>query len=96
MLGMDVIILKGVNCLHFMTLSKSLRVCLKNGNRPAAVLLSVRFVGPFLTARFRDARNGSPRAQPKSLAAGQFRFFRQTLIHRTVLGISLPLFAMQQ
>jgi hypothetical protein len=43
------------------------------------VLLPVHFVGPFLTARFGDARNGPPRAQPKSLAADQFRFFRQTL-----------------
>ena len=44
------------------------------------MLLSVRFVVPFLTARFGDARNGSPRAQPKSLTAVHFRFFRQTLI----------------
>ena len=55
-----------------------LRVCLKNGNWPAVGLLPVRFVGPFLTARFGDARNGPPRAQPKSLTATQFRFFRQT------------------
>jgi len=56
-----------------------IRVGLKNGNWSAAVLLPVRFVGPYLTARFGDARNGPPRAQPKSLVAGQFRFFRQTL-----------------
>ena len=56
-----------------------LGVCQKNGNWPAAALLPVRFVGPFLTARFGDARNGPPRAQPKSLAAAHSRFFRQTL-----------------
>jgi len=55
-----------------------MRVCLKNGRRPAAALLPVRFVGPLLTARCGDARNGPPRAQPKSLAAAHFRFFRQT------------------
>jgi acetyl esterase/lipase len=64
------------------------------------VLLPVRFVGPFLTARFGDARNGSPRAQPKSLTAVHFRFFRQTLIVSAVnkaltfslTGLTLVLF----
>ena len=55
------------------------RVCLKNGKRPSAVLLPVRFVGPFLTALFGDARNGPSRAQPKTLADVHSRFFRQTL-----------------
>jgi hypothetical protein len=59
--------------------STSLGVGLKNGNWPAAVLLPVRFVGSFLTARFGDAQNDPPRAWPKSRAAAQFRFFRQTL-----------------
>jgi len=61
---------------------RSLRVCLKNGNWPAAVLLPGRFVDPFLTARVGVARNGPPCAQPKSLAATHFRFFRQTLTSR--------------
>jgi len=68
-------------CATRMTRTKQFdyqRVCLKNGNRPAAALLSVRFVGPFLTARFGDARNRPPRAQPKSLTADPFRFFRPT------------------
>ena len=56
------------------------RVCLKNRNQRATVLLPVRIVGSFLTARCGDARNDPPRAQPKSLAALHFRFFRQTLI----------------
>jgi len=62
------------------------RVCLKNGNRPSAVLLAVRFVEPFLTARFGDARNGSPRAQPKSLTASPFLFFRHTLSRNDAVG----------
>jgi len=63
-----------------------MRVCLKNGRRPAAALLPVRFVGPLLTARCGDARNGPPRAQPKSLAADHFRFFRQTLNRLTQIS----------
>ena len=43
------------------------------------VLLAVRFVGRFLTARFGDAWNGPPRARPKSLAAAEFRLLRKTL-----------------
>ena len=41
--------------------------------------MPVHFVEPFLTARCGDVRNDSPRAQPKSLAADQLRFVRQTL-----------------
>jgi hypothetical protein len=37
--------------------------------RRAAVLLAGGFVEPVLTAHFRDAPTGSPRLQPKSLAA---------------------------
>jgi protein disulfide-isomerase len=51
----------------------------------------VRFVGPVLTVRFGDARNGPPRAQPKSLAAGQFPFFRQALIALGALLCLAPL-----
>jgi len=65
------------------TTNMFLRVCLKNGNWPAAVLLPVRFVGPLLTAHGGYARNVPPRAQPKSLAAAHFRFFRQTLKRKT-------------
>ena len=43
-------------------------------------LLPVRSVEPLLTARYGDARNGPPCAQPKSLAAARFRFARQVLI----------------
>ena len=45
----------------------------------AAALLPVGFVGSFLTAPYGDARNSPPRPQPKSLAAGHLRFFRQSL-----------------
>jgi hypothetical protein len=45
------------------------------------VFLSEAFehMRPFTVAHIEDARNGPPRAQPKSRTAVPFRFFRQTL-----------------
>lgn len=43
------------------------------------MLLPVRYVERCLTVCYGYARNGSPCAQPKSLAVAQFRFFRQIL-----------------
>jgi hypothetical protein len=57
----------------------TLRVCLKNGNSPAAVLLPVGFVGLLLAARCGQRDAGLNCSRPKSLAAAEFRFFRQTL-----------------
>jgi hypothetical protein len=46
----------------------------------AAALLSVDFVGSFLTARCGDARNSPSRPRPKSSAAGPLAILRQALI----------------
>jgi hypothetical protein len=51
-----------------MEFCKPLRVCLKNGNWTAAVLLPGRFMSPFLIPQC-GTRNRPARARPKSLAA---------------------------
>jgi protocatechuate 3,4-dioxygenase beta subunit len=70
-----------------------LRVCLKNGNSLATVLLPVRLVGALLTARFGQRDAGLNCSRPKPLAAAQFRFFRQTLVLAWVLSFQFNLCA---
>ena len=51
----------------------------KSGKWLASLLLPVRFVGSFFTARCSQRDAGLHGTRPKSCAAAEFRFFRQTL-----------------